>query len=106
MLQRALYDAVRYNWRRIAESQVPHLYVEFKKEIGASKGKPSSFVRFDLDYSKGGVHSHPIQPEEKPAEEKWLSDLTDGMWGDMDELFSNPVIDEEIEYEITDESAR
>jgi hypothetical protein len=27
MLHRALYDAVRFNWRRVAELRIPHLYV-------------------------------------------------------------------------------
>jgi hypothetical protein len=65
MLQRALYDGVRFNWRRIAEERIPHLYVTFRKEIGASMGKAARHVRFDINYADGGVHSRPIQPEVK-----------------------------------------
>jgi hypothetical protein len=102
-LKWALYDAVRFNWRRIAENKVPHLYVSFTKDIGASRGKPAHYARFDLDYTKFEVHSHPIQPEEKPADEMWLGDLDSDLWPGYDDFENSPTIDEEIEFILGDD---
>lgn len=102
MLERALYDGVRYNWRRIAEHQIPDLYIEFKKVIGASNGKPASHARFYLNYPNATVHSRPIQPEEKPADEKWLSETDLCLWEGEEDLQLTPVIDEQLEYDAED----
>jgi len=99
-LERALSASIRFNWRRIAEDQIPHLYVEFKRVIGGSLGKPAEYARFDLDYSNAHVHSHPILPEEKPSEEPWLTDLSDdNLWPDLFKLHTDATLDEPLEWD-------
>lgn len=96
-LEFALYDAVRFNWRRIAEDRIPFLFVEFANPVGASEGEIVNHVRFSLEYATGLVHSQPILQRRKPAGEIWLSELESNIWPNMEDLLSSPTLNEDWE---------
>lgn len=96
-LEYALYDALRFNWRRVAEEKIPRLYVEFATVVGASLGKEAKHVRFDLNYADFVVHSHPILEMEKPANEPWLTDVDVTKSQYYEGIWDEPTIDEELD---------
>jgi hypothetical protein len=97
-LEFALYDAVRFNWRRIAEQRIPFLFVNFRHPVGASEGAVTQHVRFALTYETGLVHSQPILPCRKPATDPWLSEVDGDIWPDMNELERKATLDDEWEH--------
>lgn len=99
LLSYALYEAVRINWRRIAEEHPSFLFVQFNDDVGASEGKLTNCVRFALSYPTGLVHSQPILGKRKPAESPWLHELDHDIWPDMEELYRGATIDEDQEWD-------
>jgi hypothetical protein len=87
---------IEQQWRMIIREHPAHFYVRLRREIGASKRKPASALRFDLDYSNNTFHGHPIQHNEKPAGRAWIDELEDAPQNF--EALSRDNIDEPLVY--------
>jgi hypothetical protein len=59
----------------VIENRPAHLYLEHGIDVGASKGKPTNLIRFDIDYDTPLAHGHPILAKELPPGADVITDV-------------------------------
>jgi hypothetical protein len=66
-LEEFLFWSMHQSLVRVIDSRPKYLYLKYIEELGASKGKPTKLVRFDMNYDTPIAHGHPILSSELPA---------------------------------------
>lgn len=55
----AMWAGIQQAWLHLVNDRPLHLFVEAEDALGASEGKATVLIRFDIDYSNAEVHAHP-----------------------------------------------
>lgn len=68
-LENLLWSILDEVWRQILDVNHVAVYVDACTIVGASKGKDTGYIHFDIDLSTPIAHAYPILPEEIPKDE-------------------------------------
>jgi len=104
-LEMLMWSGIEQCWPQLAIDRPLHMFVQTTEPLGASEGKETYIVRFDLDYSNCEAHAHPRLPNKIPAgarildEDGWQPLFPDDEEGERMWDYAE-TIDDDIEIEV------